>query len=149
CQAYASPSGAVPVQVPAVAVSSLPASGVPSIVGAAVDAGGAAATGCVGGEATLAEPAAFVAVTSTWTRAPTSSAPSTSGSPVAPATATQETPAALQRRHWYVKASGAVPDQTPVEAVSVLPSSAVPETAGSEVTTGARAGGVAAVTTPV
>src|SRR4051812_13526582 len=48
-------------------------------------------------------------------------------------------PLVAQRFHWYPYVSGPVPFQSPVDAVSVRPSTAEPETTGSAVETGAAA----------
>ena len=50
--------------------------------------------------------------------------------PVAPSTSTQAPPAASQRCHWYVNASGGLPAQVPGTSVSVWPRYAVPVTFG-------------------
>ena len=47
-------------------------------------------------------------------------------------------PSAPQRTHWYANEMGCVPLHEPLEAVSVLPCSAVPLIAGSAVFDGGR-----------
>ena len=63
----------MPVQVPGLAVSVSPSAASPSTLGGSVLTGGAAAIGAaVGAEASVVEPPALVAVTSTTTAWPTS-----------------------------------------------------------------------------
>ena len=71
--------GAVPLQVPGLAVSVDPCVGVPLIVGGAVLVGGdaLAATSAVAADTALLVPMAFVAVTVTRRVAPTSADPRT------------------------------------------------------------------------
>ena len=61
-----------------------------------------------------------------------------------PAIATHEAPAPSHRCHWTAVTIGAVPDHVPAVALSVTPSIAAPEIAGTAVLTGATP-----ATTPV
>ncbi len=84
------------------------------------------------------EPPAFVAVTTTWTVSSTSLSWSVYVDLVAPGM--PEHPLLAQSCHWYAKLVGLFP-QVPCDAVSVLPSTAVPLTVGSETLTGDCGGG--------
>jgi hypothetical protein len=97
------PIGAVPLQLPLVAVSVWPSSAVPEIDGAAVFCGAAGATA---GTARVASdvddvcPAAFAAVTATRSRWPTSAAWTVYVWPVALAMLVQLAPFASHCSHW-------------------------------------------------
>src|SRR3954452_21636235 len=98
CHWYANEVGLF-VQEPGETVNVWPCCAVPAIVGTAVFAGGAGG-GCtvpVAAESALAEPCAFVAVTRTFTVAPTSVPVRTYVCAAAPAMFPQ---AGLQRCHW-------------------------------------------------
>jgi hypothetical protein len=84
---YANATGCVPLHRPASAVSVSPSRAVPQTVGSSIAVGGTAATAKL-----VAEPAAFVAVTRTASRAPTSSAVATYVREVAPAMSAQLVP---------------------------------------------------------
>jgi len=124
--------GVVPDQVPGEAVSVLPCSAVPAIVGGAVFAGPTAATTAVAAEvAELAR--SFDAVTTTRRVDPTSAETSMYVDAAAPAVLTQFAPAVSQRRHWYAKEIGGVPDQAPGCAVRSCPSVTAPMIVGGDV----------------
>ena len=89
-------------------------------------------------------PEAFVAVTTTRIVKPTSAAVRSWVPPVAPGMSTHPVPAALQRCHWWVVVTGALPPQVPSSAVNLLSSRGVPLIAG-----GVPATGGAALTTAV
>src|SRR5205085_12559266 len=86
-------------------------------------------------EVAVAEPAALVAVTATFTVEPTSAAPRMYVAPVP--TFAQAPP---QRCHWYVYEIGAVPLHVPGLAVSVAPSLGVPPIVGRAVFAGGTGG---------
>jgi hypothetical protein len=94
----------VPLQVPLDAVSLAPTLGRPEIDGrvalASESPSSAAAIVVVAAEAAEAAPALFVAVTSTWSRAPTSTAVTEYELAVAPAMFVQFPPDVSQRFHW-------------------------------------------------
>ena len=90
----------VPVQVPWSAASVLPSRAVPVIVGGVLSAGATAAIAPLAADAAEALPAAFVAVTSTRTVAPTSAAVRSRVCAVEPAMSEQFAPPASQRCHW-------------------------------------------------
>jgi hypothetical protein len=92
----------------------------------------------VGWDMAGVEPPTFVAVTTTRTESSTSLSPSVYVDLVAPGM--PEHPLLAQSCHWYVKLVGLFP-QVPREAVSVLPSMAVPLIVGSETLTGGGGGG--------
>lgn len=81
-------------------------------------------TSCVGFEATWADPDAFVALTTTRIRVPTSAAVRMYVELVAPAIMAQLLasglpPATPHFTHWYANVIGALPVQVPVVALSV------------------------------
>src|SRR3954469_20332998 len=84
CHWWLKLSGAVPAQVPVVAVSVRPSRAVPLITGTVLFAGGSAATAAVCVERAVLEPAVLVAVTETRTVDPTSAGPSLYDWPIAP-----------------------------------------------------------------
>src|SRR3954451_8477517 len=92
--------------------------------------GATASTPAVGSDVARAEPATFVAVTTTRTVWPTSAAVATYVRAVAPGMSAQPWPAPSHRRHWYVKAIGVVPRHVPASAVSAAPSRGVPSMLG-------------------
>ena len=96
---------------------------------------------------TVVEPPTLPAVTDTRSVLPTSSPVSSYREPVAPPTAEQSAPAALQRRHWYAYPSGRF-DQLPVDARSVLPARSSPSISGNAVLVGAGTATGMAATTP-
>jgi hypothetical protein len=140
---YVYVTGAVPVQVPVVAVSVCPSCAVPEIVGNEVFAGATPVTTAVALDVAGVEPAAFAAVTTTRSVEPTSAGPTAYVAEVWPETFVQFAPVLSQRRHWYVYVNGGVPDHVPVVAESVCPSCAVPVIAGSAVLLGVAAPTVA------
>jgi hypothetical protein len=92
----------------------------------------------VGWDTAGVEPPTFVAVTTTRTVSSTSPSPSVYVDLVAPGTPAH--PLLAQSCHWYVKLVGLFP-QVPRDAVSVLPSMALPLIVGSETLTGDCGGG--------
>ncbi len=104
--------------------------------------GGGAVTTAVGFDVAEAFPAAFVAVTTTFSVLPTSADATTRDEAVAPAMFVQPVPAVVQRRQRKAYVIGAVPLHVPLVAVRVLPTCAVPLIVGSAV----LLGGVAAIT---
>jgi hypothetical protein len=66
--------------------------------------------------------------------------------PVAPPIGTQDAPEESHRSHWYANVGAGWPLHTPGDAVSVEPSTSVPEIEGGVVLTGAAVNGW---TTPV
>lgn len=104
------------------------------MLGAAVFAGPAeaATTVGVGAEVAVVEPALFVAVTLTSSAEATSALWAVYVEDVAPEIEAQPLE---QRSHWYAKPVG-LPDQLPVEAVTVCPACANPEIVGGEESAG-------------
>jgi hypothetical protein len=139
--------GWVPVQLPFEAVSVCPSWTVPPIVGGDVFAG-AADIGCttaVVAEKALVLPATLLAVTRTLIVVPTSALVTAYVELVAPGIGTQTNPDGSQLSHWSANVIGVVPVQVPFVALSVCPSTGVPDTVGEEVS----AGGVAWTTAVV
>jgi hypothetical protein len=101
CHWYAYEIGAVPDHVPGAAVNVCPACAVPEIVGALVLAGaaGAACTTAVAADVAFADPAEFVAVTTTRIVKPMSAGPSVYVVPVAANTFAQFAPVESQCCH--------------------------------------------------
>jgi hypothetical protein len=125
--------------MPLVAVSFCPfrrtpsKSGTPVLEGLIGVVGGGvvdAVTTRVGGETAVAVPAEFFAVTARTILEPTSAVCTMYDDEVAPAIATHEAPAELQRRHSYVYVSGADPVHVPFDEVRTEPTSASPEIEG-------------------
>jgi hypothetical protein len=104
------------------------------IAGRAVFAGGTGGTIPVAAEraVTVVPPSRLVllAVTSTTIVCPMSLLASVYVVEVAPEMLEQLAPEELQSNHWYVYASGVLPDQPPALAVNVRPASVVPVIAG-------------------
>jgi len=121
---------------------------VPRTTGVDVFTGGPTTT-AVGFDAAVREPSAFIAVTRTRIREPTSALVSRYLSPVAPEMIVQlppsgSPPSAPQRTHWNAYEIGLVPVHVPRAALSLTPCSARPLIAGSAVFDG----GVACAATP-
>src|SRR2546430_11159872 len=136
-QRYENWIGCRPTQVPGLAVITDPVTSDPWIAGFEVLTGGPTTT-AVGFEATVDDPAEFVAVTRTRMRNPTSAATSVYFDLVAPGRKTQLLPSASppsvpQRTQWYANDIGVLPVQLPCVVDSVRPCSARPLTAGSAV----------------
>src|SRR4051812_10537855 len=89
-----------------------------------------AATTSVAVEVADADPAVFVALTTTRIVCPTSLARRRYVGSSAPSISMQAAPDALQSSHWYVNDVG-LPDQVPVAAESVWPCLGVPVIFGS------------------
>src|SRR5581483_8807638 len=132
---YAYVIGVVPLQLPFEVVSVCPSLATPDSAGSAVFTGGTPATTALAQVRALAWPAPFDAVTTAYSRLPTSADVSAYDWPVAPATFAHFQ-AASQRTHWYAYVIGVVPLQLPFEVVSVCPSLATPDSAGSAVFSG-------------
>src|SRR3954447_16822345 len=129
--------GWLPVQLPLLPVRVLPSFVVPLIPGATVFFGAwpVAWTTFVGRETATPLPDAFVAVTWTRTRLPTSVLVSVYCREVAPEMALQFPPDASQRCHWKSYDLG-LPVQLPCDAVKTEPSRAEPLIDGSDVLDG-------------
>jgi hypothetical protein len=131
--------GCVPDHVPGLAVCGWPSTGEPEIVGGVTLVGLAAPrTSAVGFDAALSEPWAFVAVTRTRSRRPTSPLRTWYVLPSAPPMGGQFEPSGAppplgHRSQRYAKDIGVEPDQVPRFAVSVRPSTASPTMLGSPV----------------
>ena len=82
-------------------------------------------------------PSVFDAVTSTRSVCASSAATAVYVDFVAPVMSPHAVPSVAQRRHWYANVVG-FPDHVPFEAVSVLPSLAVPLMVGGFVFDGSR-----------
>src|SRR4051812_42836693 len=132
-----------PVHSPLSAVSVSPAVAVPVTVGSVTTCGGSLGwTATVGDGCTTSDaaevavlvPRLSVAVTTTRSVRPTSSAVSAYVGFTAPSTDRQASPAAEQRSHWTAKTSP-VPLQTPSSTPRVSPATATPVSVG--VTSGA------------
>ena len=136
---YVNVIGCVPDHVPGFAVSVAPSVGEPEIVGGSTTRGPAEPwTIAVGFDAAESEPSAFVAVTRTRMRMPTSAFAGRYVVPVAPPMPAQLEPSAAppsvgQRSHRYANDIGVVPDHVPWFAVSVRPSTGWPTMLGSPV----------------
>ena len=127
---------AVPVQVPGVEISVLPARVEPETNGAIVLVGATPVGVMLLLEVALALPKLFVPVTRQVIALPMSAATVTYVLLVAPEIV------APARSHWYVYVIVAEPVQVPVVDVSVLPSGVEPETVGATVLLGATPTGV-------
>src|SRR6478735_201128 len=90
----------------------------------------------VSSEYAVAEPPAFVAVTATVTRVPTSALVSVYVAPVAPEMFVQPPPY-VHRSHWYPYVNGGVPPHLPSAAVNTAPSTGLPRIEGGRVLCGA------------
>src|SRR5205807_726982 len=101
---------------------------------------GAGATGALVGAVADCEPPFPVAVTTSESVKPMSPGVSTYDDPVAPLTALQPLPAASQRCHWYVNATGLPPFHVPGTAASGVPALAVPAIVGGVSVDGAPVG---------
>jgi len=138
---YVNEIGWVPDHVPGSAVWVAPTIGDPEIVGGWTFRGLADPwTTAVGLDTALSEPSAFVAVTRTRIRTPTSALRSryVVPEPAGPAMGAQFEPSAAppsvgHRSQRYANVIGVVPDQLPRLAVSVRPSMASPTMVGSVV----------------
>ena len=95
----------------------------------------ASVTAAVGAESAESDPAAFVAVTVTWSCMPTSVATGLYVEELAPAIAVHESGVA-HRFHAYAYVIGGEPRQVPGRAVSCEPTAGVPVTVGATVLTG-------------
>jgi hypothetical protein len=138
CHWNANVIGAVPDQLPVLAVSVEPSRGVPEIVGGTVFAGALARPPITPVDArAFALPSALRAVTKNSRRRPRSSGVSVCCRDVCPAIGAQLATCELQRIHWYVNVIGDVPDQAPGFPVSVSPTRCVPEIVGGDVFLGA------------
>ncbi len=133
------------VQVPVDADTVAPTCADPDTTGTAVFTG----TGGGGGTVTTAVttltagvegPPVFVAMTTTRNVEPASPATTTYDALVAPTRSAHELPPASQRCHWYVYDVG-VFVQVPVDADTVAPTCADPDTTGTAVFTGTGGGG--------
>jgi hypothetical protein len=121
---YANVMGPAPVQVPGFAVKVEPSTIEPDIVGPFVFTGAPALTTLVALDATVVEPAEFVAVTRTRIRNPTSLDVRVWVVFVAPPICAQllpsgRPPSVPQRTHWYTNVIGWSPVQLPVVVESV------------------------------
>src|SRR6188472_3966945 len=119
--------GCRPLQLPACTVRTESTSGVPTTSGSDVFTGGPTTT-AVGFEAATFEPSAFVAVTRTRMRKPTSALVRSYLEPVARCTNVQLLPSGLppsapQRTQRNANESGALPVHEPREAESLRPCS--------------------------
>jgi len=135
-------NGAVPDQAPSVALRICPSRTVPEMTGRPPGSfvGGAnGATTAVAGEATLADPSRFDAVTVTRIVLPTSAVTSVYVAALAPAITAQAPPVASQRCQARPYASGPVPLNVPVVDVRIWPARALPVIVGSPVAAGAAA----------
>jgi hypothetical protein len=133
--------GVLPDQLPGLAVSTEPSRGVPEMVGGEVFDGavpGPPITPVVARADAL--PSALRAVTKKMSRRPRSSGVSLYDREVAPVIVAQFATCELQRIHWYVNVTGAVPDQPPGFPVRVCPTRWVPEIVGGDVFRGAAVG---------
>ena len=131
--------------MPAFAVNVWPTFVVPEIDGDVVTVGGNVTTTAVAPDVPDAEPAVFVAVSTTLSVWPTSALVTVYVLLVAPEIATQFAPFESHCCHWYVCVAGE-PENVPSCSVSTWPIRAVPVIVGSAVLTG---GVTIPATTPV
>ena len=135
-----------PVHVPTEDESCWPAVVVPAMLGAVVATGRVAEplpdvpTAIVGADAVAAPPDVLCAVTVTISACPVSSVVSLYESFVAPVIGVHPPPAASQRCHWYVNATGLPPLHVPGTAVRMTPVFTVPTIVGGMLAAGAPDG---------
>src|SRR3954465_11283050 len=124
CHWYPNPIGGVPLHEPGEAVSVWLSCAVPETTGSEVLAGGVGgATVAVGGESTVTDPAALVAVTRTSSALPTSPVASVYVDEAAPVMSAH-VPDGSHDCHWWAKPIGGGPLQGPGDADTVGPDSA-------------------------